>query len=301
IPRKVASENNIRDILIDTYPGHVAAIEYATLHNVQYEVASKDPVQKAEIANYGYMPVHYGVDYIHKLFSAYSRPLEIGAYYYLHDTDDGNYPTQEGYVMFKKVNCLSHPHLPSQIVVGRELPISTKIADFTSPSNPRTKLTPKNKDADRTPPAKNVQQQSDDGFKEVLRKRTAKKRRKARKAQESRETVAIFASIGSVDTADKVLFEVCIIYAHSGDPGPRNTFFTELLQQPFFRTPGQDVIVLGDFSYRYQMRNSAPALRHLKWQQGAPIRNQEKISKLEELWHKTERRLDKLLEASMNA
>lgn len=76
----------------------------------------------------------------------------------------------------------------------------------------------------------------------------------------SRDGRAIFAKIGSVDTADKLLFEVCVIYAPSGNPTARTTFFSNLLQEPFFDKPGPDVIVMGDFNYHHHMRNSAPAL-----------------------------------------
>ena len=69
---------------------------------------------------------------------------------------------------------------------------------------------------------------------------------------------AIVASIGSTDTGDKVLFEVCTIYAPSGAQAPRNTFYTNLLQLPFFQAPGDDVIVLGDFNYHHHLRNTAP-------------------------------------------
>jgi hypothetical protein len=213
IPTKVASENNVRDTLIDTYPGHAAVIEHAILYNVQYEVAPKDPMQKTEMlqnglaindksykaivptpaafdiwkANFRYMPVHYRVDDILKLFNVYGRPLEIGAYHFLNNSDGCKYPTQEGYVLFEKDDSLSHPPLPAQIVVGRGLPISTKIVGSTPASKPRTKLAPKNKDTSSTPPAKDVQQQPDDGFKKVINKRTAKKRRKTQKAQEARD------------------------------------------------------------------------------------------------------------------
>ncbi|KAF9537006.1 hypothetical protein EC957_009051 [Mortierella hygrophila] len=70
---------------------------------------------------------------------------------------------------------------------------------------------------------------------------------------------AIFAEVGSVDTEDKVLFEVCAIYAPFGDPRARTTFFNNPLQEPFFDTPGSGVIVMGDFNYHHYMRNSAPA------------------------------------------
>lgn len=70
---------------------------------------------------------------------------------------------------------------------------------------------------------------------------------------------AIFASIGSVDTGDKILFEICNIYAPSGAARPRNNFFNGLLELPFFRTPGDGAIVMGDFNYHHHMRNSAPA------------------------------------------
>ncbi|KAF9115020.1 hypothetical protein BGW39_003167, partial [Mortierella sp. 14UC] len=69
---------------------------------------------------------------------------------------------------------------------------------------------------------------------------------------------AIVASIGSVDTEDKVLFEVCTIYAPSGAQTLRNTFYTNLLRLPFFQNPGDDIIVLGDFNYHHHMRNTAP-------------------------------------------
>jgi hypothetical protein len=55
-----------------------------------------------------------------------------------------------------------------------------------------------------------------------------------------------------------------------------------------------------DISAQLQ-RDREQALRRLKWQQGAPTPNQDKIRKLEEQWHTLERRLDKLQEASMNA
>ncbi|KAF8930718.1 hypothetical protein BGZ47_000431 [Haplosporangium gracile] len=196
IPIKVASENNVRDTLIDTYPGHTAVIEHVILHNVQYEIAPKDPMQKTEMlqngftikdksykaivptpaafdiwkANFRYMPVHYRVDDILKLFSVYGRSLEIGAYHYLDDSDVCKYPTQEEYVLFEKDK--SKPPTSSG-------PNSPKIVGSTPASNPRTKLTPKCKDTGSALPAKDVQQRLDDGFKEVIKKRTAKKRRKA--------------------------------------------------------------------------------------------------------------------------
>ncbi|KAF8930717.1 hypothetical protein BGZ47_000430, partial [Haplosporangium gracile] len=73
-----------------------------------------------------------------------------------------------------------------------------------------------------------------------------------------KDSRAIFAKIGSVDTADKVLFEMCVIYASSGNQVLRNEFYTNLLTEPFFHTPGQDFIVLGDFNYHHHMRLSAP-------------------------------------------
>ncbi|KAG9060772.1 hypothetical protein KI688_008890 [Linnemannia hyalina] len=55
-----------------------------------------------------------------------------------------------------------------------------------------------------------------------------------------------------------------------------------------------------DISIKLQ-RDREQALRRLNWQRGAPTPNPEKVRKLEEEWHGTERRLDKLQKASMNA
>lgn len=70
---------------------------------------------------------------------------------------------------------------------------------------------------------------------------------------------AIVASIGSLDTGDSTLFEICAIYAPSGAICPRNTFFNNLLELPFFQSPGDDIIVMGDLNYHHHKRNSAPA------------------------------------------
>ncbi|KAG9069862.1 hypothetical protein KI688_009187 [Linnemannia hyalina] len=55
-----------------------------------------------------------------------------------------------------------------------------------------------------------------------------------------------------------------------------------------------------DISIKLQ-RDRGQALRRINWQRGAPMLDPEKIHKLEEEWHDTLRRLDKLQEASMNA
>ena len=70
---------------------------------------------------------------------------------------------------------------------------------------------------------------------------------------------AIFAIVGSVDTEDKILFEICTLYAPSGATTPRNNFLNNILLLPFFQSPGEDFIVLGDFNYHHHMRNTAPA------------------------------------------
>jgi len=48
-------------------------------------------------------------------------------------------------------------------------------------------------------------------------------------------------------------------------------------------------------------RDREQALQRLNWQRGVPTPNPETIIKLEEEWYHFDRRLDRLLEASMNA
>ncbi|KAI8353582.1 Endonuclease/exonuclease/phosphatase [Mortierella sp. GBAus27b] len=74
---------------------------------------------------------------------------------------------------------------------------------------------------------------------------------------------AIVASIGTVDKDDETIFDICALYAPSGDRGARFSF-NNLLQLEFFLRPSTDFVLLGDFNYHHHLRHTAPA-RWKEW------------------------------------
>lgn len=201
IPRKLTDEINIDRILMDTYDLLGCATEQYN-HYTTFEVLPADPLVYADIAQNGLtvngtifstiiptppklhaykvsfrrIPLHYKPVDVIQLFSKYGSPKEIGLYYRAHPKR--KIFTQDGYVLFEKDEKPSHPELPKEIDVGPGHPIVTNLVGQARSNDKNTKTSTKsrtNKVSHISSPAKDVQEQDAEGYRNQL-KRSGKKR-----------------------------------------------------------------------------------------------------------------------------